>query len=216
MELQQAIDQDGYVYVSGVGLDNPNKALEEHISRISTPIAYLGLPMVMDLQPQPGYQPASFAGTGEFDMHTDLSWHEKPPLYIGMFCIAMESSGGGIPLLADGWKALADLDEEDAHFLRTEKVTFPPPSHIDYAPLSGPIIAERNGKTIVRFRFDMLDDPQPAVRRYFEAINDNIIQIHPSPGSLFIFDNERMLHGRTGLTAGMISDRHLKRIYGDV
>ncbi len=66
---------------------------------------------------------------------------------------------GGISLLADGWQALAQLSEDDIHFLKTEPVTFPPPDHIDYAPLTGPIVVDKKGKAIIRFRFDMLDNP---------------------------------------------------------
>jgi len=215
MNVVQEMEQKGYAYVDNLGLANPNKSLEDFISAFAEPIAYLDLPLVMDLKPQPGYQPASFAGTGEFDMHTDLTWHEQPATYIAMFCVARESAGGGIPLLADGWQALADLDEEDQHYLKTEPITFPTPSHINYPHLTGPIVTKRDGKLSVRFRFDMLENPAPPVRRYFEAINARLIYLDfVEPGSIFAFDNERMLHGRTELKSKMQSDRHFKRIYG--
>ena len=106
MTWQKELEESGFAIIENVGLENPDKQLEEIVAAVSTPISYLGLPLVMDLKPQPGYQPASFAGTGEFNLHTDLTWHEKPPKYLGMFCVSYESAGGGIPLLADGWKAL--------------------------------------------------------------------------------------------------------------
>src|SRR5688572_2381576 len=118
MDLLQEIEKWGYIQIDNVSLENPNKSLEEFISSFAKPIAYLDLPMVMDLRPQPGFQPASYAGTGEFDLHTDLTWYEKPPRYIGMFCVRPEGNGGGIPLLADGWKALGLLSEEDVHYLK--------------------------------------------------------------------------------------------------
>ena len=215
MDVLQEIEKNGYARLEGGDLNDPNAALEALVSEFAEPIAYLGLPMVMDLKPQPGYQPASFAGTGKFDMHTDLSWYEKPARYIGMFCVHPESAGGGIPLLSDGWAAFADMDAEDAHYLTTAGVTFPPPSHIDYAPLTGPIISQKTGRKIVRFRFDMLDQPAPPIQRYFEAINDHIFEVEVSPGTMFVFDNDRMLHGRTQLKADMASDRFFKRIYAD-
>jgi alpha-ketoglutarate-dependent taurine dioxygenase len=214
MDLYQEIEKNGYVRLDGLGLDDPNQILEQAIASFAKPIAYLGLPMVMDLKPQPGFQPASYAGTGEFDMHTDLTWFEQPPPYIGMFCVNMETAQGGIPLLSDGWQALADLVEADVAYLKSEVVTFPPPDHIDYPALTSPIITERQGKLMVRFRYDLLTDPAPPIRRYFEAINRHIIQVEVKPGSMFIFDNDRMLHGRTELKAGLNSDRHFKRIYG--
>lgn len=217
MDVVQTILDNGYVYIEGVGLDDPNQSLETFVSAFARPIAYLDLPLVMDLRPKPGYQPASFAGTGEFNMHTDLTWHEKPAKYIAMFCVARESAGGGIPLLADGWQAFEALDAADQAYLKTEPVTFPTPSHIDYPNLSGPIVTEPAGKYVIRFRYDMLENPTPPVTRYFEAINDHIIKMdHVQPGSIFAFDNERMLHGRTALQGGMQSDRHFKRMYGDV
>ncbi|MBI1877954.1 MAG: TauD/TfdA family dioxygenase [Chloroflexi bacterium] len=120
IDLLQQIKETGYVYLDAMELDNPNKVLEEVVALFARPIAYLGLPLVMDLRPQPGFQPASYAGTGEFDLHTDLSWYEKPPTYIAMFCVSMEMAGGGLPLLADGWHALNELDEADRHYLKTE------------------------------------------------------------------------------------------------
>ncbi|MDX1521717.1 MAG: TauD/TfdA family dioxygenase [Anaerolineae bacterium] len=215
MNLQQEIATAGYVLIDDLGLDDPNAVMEQVLSTFARPISYVGLPLVMDLRPQPGFQPASFAGTGEFNMHTDLSWYEKPPKYIAMFCVANETAHGGVPLLSDGWAALEDLSVEEVAYLKTEPVTFPPPSHIDYAPLTGPIIREIDGKLVVRFRFDMLENPSDPIRHYFEAINRHIIHIRARPGSLFIFDNDRMLHGRTELKAGMGSDRHFKRMYGE-
>ena len=215
MDLLQEIEKTGYIQLDNVSLENPNKSLEEFISSFAKPISYLDLPMVMDLRPQPGFQPASYAGTGEFDLHTDLTWYQKPPRYIGMYCVRPEGNGGGIPLLADGWKALGLLSEEDVHYLKHESVSFPPPSHIDYPPLTGPIVSEQEGKLEIRFRYDMLVDPAPPIRRYLEAIHDCLIRLNVSPGTVFIFDNSRMLHGRTELQAGLESDRFFKRIYGD-
>jgi alpha-ketoglutarate-dependent taurine dioxygenase len=217
MDLEKEIKKSGYVIIEDVGLDDPDGALKAHLSTIARPIAYLDLPLVMDLRPRPGFQPASYAGIGEFDLHTDLTWHEKPPKYIAMFCITQESAGGGIPLLADGWQAIEALDEKDVHYLRTEPVTFPPPSHITYPALTGPIVTERdNGELFIRFRYDMLENPAPAVDNFNRAVNKHVIHLNVSPGSIYIFDNERMLHGRTELKAGMQSDRFFKRMYGDI
>jgi hypothetical protein len=124
-----------------------------------------------------------------------------------MFCVRPEGNGGGIPLLADGWKALELLSAEDVDYLRNDLVTFPPPSHIDYPPLTSPIVSEREGKLEIRFRYDMLEAPAAPVRRYLEAIHECLIRLEVAPGTVFIFDNLRMLHGRTELKAGMESDR---------
>ena len=215
MAALEEIEKSGYVYVDNVGLNNPDKSLEEFVSSFANPISYLGLPQVMDLKPKPGFQPASYAGTGEFDLHTDLTWYENPPKYIAMFCVSHEAAGGGIPLLADGWHALASLAGADIDFLKTQPISFPPPDHIDYAPFQGPIIAERAGKLQVRFRYDLLEEPETPIRNYFAAINQHVLQLTVSPGSIFVFDNHRMLHGRTELKAGLESNRFFKRMYGE-
>ncbi len=62
----------------------------------------------------------------------------------------------------------------------------------------------------------MLTDPAPPVRNYLDAIHKHLIYVNVSPGSVYVFDNERMLHGRTELKAGLESDRFFKRMYGDV
>jgi alpha-ketoglutarate-dependent taurine dioxygenase len=215
MDPLSQIKETGYVHLEKLGWDNPNQAMEEFVAPFARPVAYLELPLVMDLRPQPGFQAASYAGTGEFDLHTDLSWFEKPPTYIAMFCVSMEASGGGLPLLADGWQALNDLSEADRHYLKTEPVTFPAPAHIDYPALTGPIVTEQAGKLQIRFRYDLLDDPAPPVRRFFEAVKQRLVQLNVTPGSLFIFDNDRMLHGRTELKAGLASNRFFKRMYAE-
>ena len=215
MDLLKELQENGYVLIKEAGLHDPNDTLETAVATFAQPISYLGLPLVMDLKPKPGFQPASYAGTGVFDLHTDLSWFEKPPKYIAMFCVQPESAGGGRPLLADGWKALADLSPEDVDYLKTQPVTFPAPDHIDYPPLTDPIVTDRSEGPFIRFRYDLLDEPPAPVQNFFAAINDNIIYVDVAPGTMFIFDNDRMLHGRTELKGGMNSDRHFKRLYGD-
>jgi alpha-ketoglutarate-dependent taurine dioxygenase len=171
--------------------------------------------MIMDLKPQPNFQGMSFAGTDKFHMHTDLSWYENPPLYIGMFCVSLESAGGGKNLLADSWKIVEELSADDIEFLENELIAFSSPDHIEHEPYRAPILSRRDGKIMLRFRYDLLDAPPPPVVRLFEAINDNIIYVPTTNGSLFILDNFRMLHGRTALKAELESDRHFKRIYGE-
>lgn len=216
MNLLQEIEKSGYVLVEGVGIENANQILMEHLEQVGEPITYMELPMIMDLKPQPNFQGMSFAGTDKFTMHTDLSWYENPPPYIGMFCVSMESAGGGKPLLADSWKIIEQMDSDDIAFLETEMIAFSSPDHIEQEPYAAPILSKRDGNYLLRFRYDLLENPPPAVTRLFEAIGDNIFQVATTAGSLFIFDNLRMLHGRTALHAKLDSDRHLKRIYGEV
>ena len=216
MNLLQEIKKSGYVLVEGLGTGNANEILTEHMQQVGQPITYMELPMIMDLKPQPNFQGMSFAGTDKFHMHTDLSWYENPPPYIGMFCLSMESAGGGKPLLADSWKIIEELAEDDIAFLENELIAFSSPDHIEHEPYQAPILSKRDGNYVLRFRYDLLDNPPAPVTRLFEAINDNIIYVPATAGSLFIFDNLRMLHGRTGLEAKLDSDRHFKRIYGEV
>ena len=215
MNLLREIEKSGWVLVEGLGTTNANETLHSYMEAVGVPIAYMDLPMIMDLKPQPNFQGMSFAGTDKFHMHTDLSWYENPPPYIGMFCVSMESAGGGKPLLADSWQIIEQMSDDDIEFLSTEKIAFASPDHIDHEPYPSPIITKQDGKVVLRFRYDLLDNPPAAVTRLFEAINDNIIYVPATAGSLFIFDNLRMLHGRTALLANLDSDRHFKRIYGE-
>lgn len=216
MDLLNTIAQAGYVLVEGFDIENADQILEEHLAQVGEPISYMDLPMIMNLKPQPNFQGMSFAGTDKFHMHTDLSWYENPPPYIGMFCVSMESAGGGLPLLADSWRILDELSADDIAFLKSELIAFTSPDHIDGAAYTAPILSEHDGKRMLRFRYDLLEEPPAPVTRLFEAINDNIIYVPATAGSLFIFDNLRMLHGRTALKADLASDRHFKRIYGEL
>lgn len=216
MNLLQEIEQNGYGLVENLGTENADETLQAYMSQVAAPISYMDLPMIMDLKPQPNFQGMSFAGTDKFHMHTDLSWYETPPRYIGMFCVSMESAGGGLPLLADSWKILEEMSADDIAFLETEAINFASPDHIEGAFYTAPILSKRDDKYMLRFRYDLLENPPAPVTRLFEAINDNIIYVPATDGSLFIFDNFRMLHGRTALKADLQSDRHFKRIYGEI
>ena len=215
MDLLQEIKKSGYVLVEGLGTDNADQILSDHMQQVGEPITYMELPMIMDLKPQPNFQGMSFAGTDKFTMHTDLSWYENPPLYIGMFCVSMESAGGGKPLLADSWKIVEELGSDDMNFLENELIAFSSPDHIEHEPYAAPILSKRDGNYLLRFRYDLLENPPAPVTHLFEAIGDNIFEVPATAGSLFILDNLRMLHGRTALLAKLDSDRHFKRIYGE-
>ncbi|MEO1288037.1 MAG: TauD/TfdA family dioxygenase [Chloroflexota bacterium] len=214
--LLQELEQHGYVMVKDLDTQNADDVLHEHMAIVGKPVTYMDLPIIMDLKPQPNFQGMSFAGTDKFHMHTDLSWYENPPVYIGMFCISMESAGGGKPLLADSWKIINEMSDNDIAFLENELIAFASPDHIEHEPYRASILSKRDGQYVLRFRYDLLDEPPAPVTRLFEAINDNIIYVPAEAGSLFIFDNLRMLHGRTALKADLQSDRHFKRIYGEV
>ena len=215
MELLDEIQKSGYVLIDGFDVAEADNILMEYTKQIGDPITYMDLPMIMDLKPQPNSQGMSFAGTDKFHMHTDLSWYENPPPYISMFCVSVESAGGGKNLLADGWKIIEELSADDIEYLENEIIKFDSPDHILDATFQSPILSENRGKRILRFRYDLLETVTAPIQRLFEAINDNIIYLPVSNGTLFIADNFRMLHGRTSLKADLASDRHFKRMYGE-
>jgi alpha-ketoglutarate-dependent taurine dioxygenase len=210
------LKERGWAYIEGVSLEEPDKALEEIVSSFSKPVKHLDQPLVMDLKPALGAQPASYAGTGEFDLHTDLSWFEKPPKYIAMLCITHDSAGGGIPIISDGRQALQAVSEKEARVLKKLRIHFPAPSHVKLAGHTGPVATQERGSVSFRFRADLLKGKMPAaVARFFEAAKNNSFTLDVKPGSVFIIDNHRMLHGRTEILGGLESERHFKRMYGN-
>lgn len=208
-----AIDTMGYVQLDAVDVSDPNNYLINLVSSFAKPISYFGQPIIMDVSPKEGANPASYAGTGKLDLHTDISWFSVPPMYIAMMCID-PGDGSGVPLIADGWKALADLDNDTIEILKTHEVSFAAPNHVNHWGHTAPILSQPSGKYQIRFRSDLLrDEATEAIDLFSKAVNKYAIHMEILPGSIWIVDNYRMLHGRTAINNNMSSKRFLKRLY---
>ena len=213
--LFEAIHRDGYIVLHNLSIIDPVAVLHRIISSISKPINYYDQPMAMEVRPRPGFLPASSGGTGEFGLHTDLSFHPIPPRYLAMICIHPGEMDSGLPLLTDGVTAIKRLDVKDKDFLLRHKFSFRKPAHIEGPPHIDTVLKLEDEQFHIRFRADLLAEGIPLpFMKLKDYIQEEAHIVPMNTGSLYIVDNHRMLHGRTEIKEGLESNRHYVRMYG--
>ncbi|OQR93570.1 gamma-butyrobetaine dioxygenase [Achlya hypogyna] len=166
--------------------------------------------------------------------HTDFGWSEAPPGLQFLHCVAFSSTDtvGGESTLADGFAIAAQLRVEhpDAyHLLTTTDVDHCFSSDSQWFEHRGPILREdprTHEVTDVRFNQanrSPLRLPPALVRPYYDAMRQwtaatrdpaNLLRFRLREGDLLVFNNRRLLHGRTGYDA-QATWRHLKGCYLD-
>ena len=183
---------------------------------------------VFDVKIEP--DPANLAFTSQrIGMHTDNPYRDPVPGLQLLHCLVNES-GGGVNQLCDGF-AVADLIRRDhpeafdllARFrVRFRFVESGSADLSSYVPLidldaSGEVVGIRyNSRSAQPFDMDsgLLADYYDAYRILGEALHDPaaIIEFRLEAGQLMVFDNQRILHGRSEDDHGR---RHLQGCYAD-
>ena len=162
------------------------------------------------------------------ELHTDNPYRAVPPALQVLHCL--QAAPGGETLLADGFAAAETLRAEDpAAFdsLTRHLVRFAWQDATTILEAQAPIISlghdgQPNG---IRFNHRSLASPglpvslQTEWRRAYRAFARILsrpgeqTRFQMAPGDVIIFDNERMLHGRTAFPAG--AGRWLQGAYAD-
>lgn len=165
------------------------------------------------------------------DPHTDYSvYMHFPPVLSFLHCIRNESDGG-MSILVDGFAAAEHFRREDAagfdlltrtglpfHQLygrwRYHHMRIRPVIEIDDADQVTGIHAGHPHTRNWRFPFDEMAALYHAYSRFTRLLNDPSRQIRYrlQAGECLVFRNERVLHGRTGFSAGT-GERHLQVAY---
>ena len=172
--------------------------------------------------------PTNLAYTGlGLGAHTDNPYRDPTPTLQLLHCLA-SSAEGGENTLVDAFRVVEDLPRVDFELLARTPIAF------RYADAETELETETtvisldargdvqavhyNTRSVQAFRL-----PEHEVGRYYEAyqrfgrmLEDAAyrIQFKLGPGGLFIVDNLRVLHGRTGYTAAG-GERHLQGCYAD-
>ena len=162
-------------------------------------------------------------------VHTDLPYREQPAGVQLNLAISV-SSEGGASTFVDGYSMAEVLREEDERaweLLTTVHFEYPYLRSSVRLSGGGPLVG-RDGEGrygIVRRAPDLVGSPRvaaedtealyAAVRRWGELVDDPANQIHVAlrPGELVIFDNHRLLHGRTAFDLQPGECRHLIGCY---
>ncbi|MDX6486605.1 MAG: gamma-butyrobetaine dioxygenase [Gaiellaceae bacterium] len=172
--------------------------------------------------------PTNLAYTGlGLGAHTDNPYRDPTPTLQLLHCLT-SSADGGENTLVDAFRVAQDLPPEDFQLLTRTPIRF------RYADADTQLEAETtvisvdargdvqavhyNTRSAQPFRL-----PAEAVGRYYEAYQrfgrmleapEYRIQFKLGAGDLFIVDNLRVLHGRTGYAATG-GERHLQGCYAD-
>ena len=182
---------------------------------------------LFDVRVEPN--PANLAFTSaEIGMHTDNPYRDPVPGLQLLHCLVNDSDGGENQLV-DGFKVAEDMrvsHPDEFELLRTVAVDFRY-YEAGVADLRNrtPLISVRDGRVCeVRYNArsiqafnisaDLIEHYYAAYRIFGRALHDSAarVEFRLEPGQLMIFDNQRILHGRSVYHQGA---RHLQGCYAD-
>lgn len=162
-------------------------------------------------------------------VHTDNPYRDPVPTLQLLHCLASDATGGD-SVLVDGFQvAEAFRRQYPPQFSLLTLVPIEFRFRDEGADLSAfaPVITVRGTEEVAAIRFnsravapfhfgpDLLLPYYAAYRAFSDMLNSPEYQIsfRMKPGDLFIVDNERVLHGRTGFSNA--GHRHLQGCYAD-
>jgi gamma-butyrobetaine dioxygenase len=172
--------------------------------------------------------PTNLAYTGlGLGAHTDNPYREPTPTLQLLHCLT-SSADGGENTLVDAFRVARDLPSDDFDVLARTPIRFRYSDASTQLEAETPVISvdargdvqavHYNTRSVQPFRL-----PAGRVGRYYEAYQrfgrlleapDYRIQFKLGAGDLFIVDNLRVMHGRTGYAASG-GERNLQGCYAD-
>lgn len=168
--------------------------------------------------------PANLAYTGlGLGGHTDNPYRDPTPTLQLLHCLA-SSAGGGENTLVDAFRVAEDLDREAFELLARHVLRFRYRDDDTELGAEHPVFSVDARGELQAVHFNTRSAaPSPGLpREWYDAYRafgrligapDYQIRFKLDPGDLFIVDNLRILHGRTGYTEA--GDRHLQGCYAD-
>jgi gamma-butyrobetaine dioxygenase len=169
--------------------------------------------------------PTNLAYTGlGLGAHTDNPYREPTPTLQLLHCLA-SSAEGGENTLVDAFRVAGDLPRADFEVLATQPVRFRYSDATTELEAETPVISvdARGDVQAVHYNTRSAQLPARAADAYYAAYQrfgrmldapEYRIQFKLGAGDLFIVDNLRVLHGRTGYAASG-GERHLQGCYAD-
>ncbi len=164
-----------------------------------------------------------------FDLHTDSSNAPRPHEFVGLACVTPAEDGSGLSLLMSG-EQVADTLRRDygERVVQVLADTIFPFAVSTASGLSVARFAVLSSERVVRYRepvlrcgLELADPPLDIEHRDALAAFEDVIgreaivaSFGLVAGDFLVFDNRRVLHGRTriGNGPGSVSARHLKRL----
>lgn len=152
--------------------------------------------------------------------HTDGTYSNDAPGFLGLHCLAFDAAGGN-NVLVDGFKLAADIQAADPKAYETLSTVEIPGRYIGdggHLIAKRPLFRQENGE-LVQVSYNNHDraplwlppEEMDELYRSLGVFDDglrapvNQFEFGLRPGSMVLFDNWRALHGRRAFTG----DRHL-------
>jgi gamma-butyrobetaine hydroxylase len=172
--------------------------------------------------------PTNLAYTGlGLGAHTDNPYREPTPTLQLLHCLS-SSAGGGESTLVDAFRVAEYLPPEQFRLLAETPIRFRYTDADTELEAETPVLsldprgelqaAHFNTRSCAPFRLpEALVEPYYAAYLRFGRLLEDPrygIQLELEPGDLFIVDNLRVLHGRTGYSDA--GERHLQGCYADL
>ena len=231
--LMAEVSQHGYVLIDHVAEVHD---AEEILQRLGEIVPQYDGRKSHEIRATPGYEGMIHSKTmSDIYVHTEAPGWDPVPRYLALYSHAQARCGGGHTTLCDGLRLLEDLSEDEKRLVYKTKIDFPGP----YGQARKPAWTIResiasqtsDGDLILRFSYTHLtfgDYTPPAGKqvasealplgkagvalashatRFFE---ENHLPILIPDKGLLIWDNWRMLHGRSAYTD---KRRHLTRYF---
>ena len=138
----------------------------------------------------------------EFSLHTDASFEDPPPRYVGLLVIRRDALGGG----QSQWVSTAEVLERVSGACKVrlrEKRFLAVPAEFckGSSGIWGPLLC---GLDLMRYRGEIADDGE-----FASALEGRREVSDLAEGTLLLLDNWRFLHGRTPV---LDPSRHLLRV----
>lgn len=224
-QWMKQLDQDGLSLVKN--MPATSSALNDVANRIDYQ-RQTNFGVMFEVKSEP--KPINLAYTSlALPLHTDLSNFETPPGYQFLHCLANDCEGGE-SIFADGLRVLEDMRAEmPTHFELLANHAVPFRFHDDKHDIRHhhPVINLDHNGNIVELKYNahlasIFDLPEAIMHDYYIAYRDLMarlrsdkyrIKFKSREGTMTVFDNRRVLHGREAFSA--TGRRHLQGCYID-
>lgn len=218
---------DAYEAIRDYGLVHivdgpPERGMAERLALKIGPLEDTNFGRVFDLKSDPDSYTIG-ATNHPATLHTDNSYRNMPTGVIAIHCIQASDPDTGFSLFADGFnlaRKLQQTDPEAYEVLCTVPITFNRRYQEAIVMARAPIISRERDGRVIGFRFQdrsmapldvepsQADQVFDAIAALMKHIDDpqNQLKLRLAPGEAILFDNHRLMHGRTGFTG----PRHLQ------
>jgi gamma-butyrobetaine dioxygenase len=228
-QLLESLVGSGVALVSG--LPHDPSSTERLASRLGR-VRHTDFGRIFDIVSEPNpFTPSQ--STAALDPHTDDPYRYTPSGISMLHCMEA-SDNGGESSIVDGFAVATDLRDqhpEDFELLSTVVVPFVhrrdhsvEQGDAVYLRAEAPIIATDHRGRVKGIRFhersmdvldidaDLAEHFYPALRRFARAVRspDYAWSHRLAPGEAIVYDNQRVLHGRSGFDGPQTRRRHLR------